>query len=135
MSERAPTDRHGAFGSYGLFGRTITFLLFMIGCTVLCAVIWQGFVVDTLYDCTDSGGLPDYFLSSRHWVHKPVAVEHVVGHRSMSEPDTIKTGWSILGLICLRWTFVGASIFSGILAARLLWGPAQPNSSSDKHII
>ena len=108
-----------------LLFKTMTFLLFMIGCTVLCAVIWQRFVTDTLYNCTDSIGVSDYMLPSRHWVHNPVAVEHVVSHRSMSEPDTIKTGWSIVGLICLRWTFVGASVFFSLLVARLLWSTPQ----------
>jgi hypothetical protein len=116
-----------------LIVKVVAFLALMLGCTILCAVIWQRFVTDTLYDCTDSLGGPDYLLSSRHWVHDPVAVQHVVGNRSMSEPDTIKVGWSIAGLICLRWALVGASIVVSFLLTRLLWRPRRVYDSSHEH--
>jgi hypothetical protein len=116
-----------------LLAQTMTFVSMMIGCTILCAVMWQRFVTDTRYNCTDSAGLPDYFVSSRHWVHNPVAVEHVVSHRSMSEPDTIKAGWSIIGLMCLRWTFVGASFVLSLSVARSLWNSPQSHDLSNEH--
>ena len=109
--------------------KLVTFLISMIGCTILVAVFWQHYVTDTLYNCTDSIGFPDYLVSSRHWVHDPVAVQHVFGHRPMSDPDTIKIGWSIAGLITLRWALVGASIAASFLLTRLLWNPRRANIS------
>ena len=58
---------------------------------------------------TDSGGF-DY-LSPGDWVHRQGAVvNHVVAGRSMSEPDTIKKGWSVAGLWGLWISFFAASL-------------------------
>jgi hypothetical protein len=100
--------------------RVACFLVLMAGCTILCAVLWQRLVADTLYNCTDSLGLPDFLVSSRHWVHNPVSVQHVSGGRSMGEPDTVREGWSLTRLIWLRWSLVGASaVISFILTQAL----------------
>jgi hypothetical protein len=109
--------------------QSATFLAWMVGCTIMSAMIWQCFVTDTLYNCTDSLGGPDFVLSSRHWVHHPVSVPQVVGGRSMSEPDTVKEGWSITGLKCLRWALVGASIALSFLLTRLVCRPCRSHDS------
>lgn len=97
------------------------FLLTLPVMTVLCTVAWQQFVADTLYDCTDAGWL-DY-LSPGHWVHNPVPVAHVAHSRVMSEPDTIRAGWSLAGLWTLWYSFVGVSVVASLLLARMSWIP------------
>jgi hypothetical protein len=97
------------------------FLILLIGCIIGCTILWQNFVTDMLYNCTDSGGAPDFLLSSRHWVHQPVAVHHVASGRSMSEPDAIRAGWSLTTLELLRWALVGVSIVASWLASDVTW--------------
>ena len=94
-----------------------TFLAWMIASTMVCAVVWECRVTDTAYNCTDSVG-PDFILPSRHWVHNPVTVQRVVAGRPMSEPDTIRVGWTVAGLERLRWSFVAASV---ALSSLLTW--------------
>lgn len=87
---------------------------------LVCIVLWQVFVTEFLYDCTDDNFLG--FLTPGDWVHfyhGVVHVPHVVHGRSMSEPDSIKAGWSVTGLWCLWWSFVAASLaISGLLAKK-----------------
>ena len=87
-------------------------------CTVGCTLLWSQFVTDTFYSCTDPGWLD--FLSPGHWVHRPITVAHVVAGRSMSEPDTIRAGWSNTGLWYLWFSVVGVS---SIVSAWLAWIP------------
>jgi hypothetical protein len=95
---------------------TAKFLLTLTVMTILCTMVWQQLVADTLYHCTDAGWL-DY-LSPGHWVHNPVSAAHVVPSQSMSEPDTIKVGWSIGGLWGLWYSFVGVSMVVSLLLSR-----------------
>src|SRR4030095_16233231 len=89
----------------------------LIVTTIACTWAWDRFISNTLYNCTDS--VPFDFLHPGHWVHQPVAVQQVVIARSMSETDSIKTGWSVRGL-CLLWcSFVGGSVIISLLLARL----------------
>ena len=97
------------------------FVASLIGTTIACTIFWEVFVHAKLYDCTDPGFL-DY-ITPGDWVHGDgqhhsiVFVDHVVHGRSMSEPDTIKRGWSVPGLWCLWVSFVVASLlFSAALA-------------------
>lgn len=99
--------------------RIAKFVAVFLCCTIVCTVLWAQFVTDTLYNCTDPGWL-DYLFPG-HWVHHPVAVAHVVVGRSMSEPDTIKAGWSITGLWFLWFAVVGVSVLGSVLLARLPW--------------
>ena len=85
--------------------------------TISCAWAWERFINNTLYNCT--GSVPLDYLHPGDWVHHPVAVEHVVVARSMSEPDTIKKGWSIPGLWSLWCSFVVGSVIVSFLLARL----------------
>jgi hypothetical protein len=41
-------------GSPRLIAKTATFLILLLACTVLNTVIWQEFVTDKLYNCTES---------------------------------------------------------------------------------
>jgi hypothetical protein len=87
--------------------------------TIACTWGWDRFIGGTLYVCTDS--VPFDFLNPGDWVHSPVIVERVVAARSMSEPDTIRAGWSITRL-WLLWCFLAAgSVIISLLVARLSW--------------
>jgi hypothetical protein len=102
------------------------FLIVMFAMTIICTVIWQEFVTDTLYNCTDPGWLD--FLSPGDWVHFSqgvVYVPHVVAGRSMSDPDTIKQGWTVTGLWILWYLFVAGSVFVSVVLARRKWIPLE----------
>ena len=108
------------------------FLVVLLALTVINAFVWE-WVAGDLYDCTD-GGIPGYFEPG-YWVHgwdgHPVAVvPHVVNGRSMSEPDTLKAGWSVGCLMVLWCAFSGVSLFLSVLFARMRWIPfTRPNNS------
>ena len=104
--------RVGAFG-------TSMILMIIVG-----TVAWETLVNNRLYNCTDPG-LFDY-LSPGQWVHHPVAVHQVVSGRSMSDPDTIKEGWSIARLWYLWDAFFGISIAVSTAVAMIPWIPKQP---------
>jgi hypothetical protein len=97
------------------------FFLSLLALTILCTVLWQQFIANTRYHCTDSLGV-DYLLPG-HW--DPTTVAQVMHSSSMSEPDTIKTGWSLAGLWSLWFSFVGVSIFISIVLPRISWLPTR----------
>jgi len=107
-----------------LLKRTAKLVIVMVPMTLLLSMIWTGFVTDTLYNCTDAVGF-DYFHPG-DWVHARVAfVSHIVAGRSMSDPDTIKEGWSKAGLWSLWILFFVVSLMVSILLARKEWVPAR----------
>lgn len=111
-----------------LIAKTGAFFTSLLLCTILCTILWETCVNDFLYNCTDPGFL-DY-LSPGDWVHGRVeSVPVIVTGRSMSEPDTIKAGWSVTGLWCLWLTFVAASVAISAMVARLLWR-SRPSTDS-----
>jgi len=85
--------------------------------TIACTSTWEVFVKNHIYNCTDD--LPLDYLQPGQWVHNPVAVRHVVSGRSMSEPDTIKEGWSVWRLWLLWSSSVAGSLIVSFLLARL----------------
>ena len=93
------------------------FIVALTVTTVACTWGWETFVKNRLYNCTDDSPL-DY-LRPGHWVHQPVAVRHVTSGRSMSEPDTIKEGWSVWRLWLLWSSSVAGSLIVSFLLARL----------------
>jgi hypothetical protein len=124
-------------GSTRLIGTAATFLTLFLLCTILNAVIWQEFVTDKLYNCTDSGGFLDYLLPVLNpgdwWLHGNIAFVHqIVGGRSMSEPDTIKEGWSMTSLRGLWFSFITASVVISACLTFLIWRPrkTKPTISS-----
>ena len=101
-------------------GRCATFLMILLGCTILCTIFWDKFIADKLYNCTDAIGFD--FLHPGDWVHgNYAAVPQIVTGRSMSEPDTIKAGWSVFKLWCLWWSLVAVSVAVSGSAACLIW--------------
>ncbi|MCX6923229.1 MAG: hypothetical protein NT154_08480 [Verrucomicrobia bacterium] len=98
------------------------FVIVLAVMTVIFSMIWGELVTDRLYNCTDAVGF-DY-LQPGNWVHGQVAfVSHVVVGRSMSEPDTIKEGWSVAGLWGLWLSFFVFSLVVSVLLARKAWVP------------
>src|SRR5438477_6280485 len=104
------------------------FFLCLIVMVVGCTVVWQYAVTDRLYNCTDSVGFD--FLLPGHWTHQPVVVERVVAGRSMSEPDTIKRGWSIAGLWGLWGLCVATTLVVSISVGFVPWIPRQRSDLS-----
>jgi hypothetical protein len=98
--------------------------------TIINSIVWEH-VAGDLYDCTDAG-LPGYFEPG-NWVHNfdgrtITVVAHIVHGRSMSEPDTIKEGWTGRRLLSLWYLFFGASVIISFVLARARWIPKRQAS-------
>lgn len=106
-----------------IFTAAATLIIVLFVMTIVCTIAWQTCVTDTLYNCTDPGWLD--FLSPGDWVHShdslTIKVVPVITFRSMSEPDTIKQGWSVARLWCLWYLFVFVSIIVSAFVARRQW--------------
>ena len=114
-----------------LVAKCAVFLFSMLCCTAVCTILWQVFVTDTLYNCTDPGWL-DYLFPG-NWVHGDFKyVSKVVAGRLMTEPDTIKEGWSITGLWCLWLSWFALSVLVSALLSRWFWRDQRTVSSLDK---
>jgi len=106
--------------------------------TVICTIVWQDAVTEYIYDNTDDnmGGYLEPFYGD-YWIGEGgfpvVTVQHVVHGRSMSEPDEIKEGWSILKLRCLWLSFVGVSLIISIVLARVPWIPRRQLETHYEH--
>jgi hypothetical protein len=112
------------------------FLIVLVAMTVISTIVWN-YVAGDLYDCTDDDFIPGYWTPG-FWVHSwgdhpVVAVHQVIHGRSMSEPDTIKEGWSVTGLLCLWFSFFAVSLVVSIAFARLRWIPWWRAQRSDEH--
>jgi hypothetical protein len=95
------------------------FFVALIVMTICCALAWE-VVSEQFYDCTDAASF-DY-LQPGNWVHRDVViVDRVIHHRSMSEPDTIKAGWTVARLWVLWYSFVACSGIVSLLLAFVPW--------------
>jgi hypothetical protein len=110
-----------------IFKITAKFVIVAFLMTILCTAVWQNFVTDVLYNCTDPAWLD--FLSPGNWVHfhngEPVAFVPVITGGSMSDPDTIKEGWSVARLWHLWDGFVIVSAGISVFLARIRWIPER----------
>ena len=114
-----------------IFKSVAKFVIVLIVMTIICTIVWE-FVGNRLYDCTDASGF-DYWQPG-NWVHgKALVVHQVVHHRSMSEPDTIKEGWSVTGVWCLWYVFVVLSLVVGVLLAPTPWIPRRRTGRVYEH--
>jgi hypothetical protein len=108
----------------------VKFVVSIIVMTIICAIFWQDFITEYLYDNTDDNmaGFLEPFYGD-FWIGQGgfpvVAVQHVVHGRSMSDPDEIKVGWSIPKLLCLWSSFVVVALAISIMLARVPWIPRQ----------
>ena len=103
----------------------------LIVMTTACTCGWEAFIKNHIYNCTDD--FPLDYLQPGQWVHHPVVVQHVVSGRSMSEPDTIKQGWSVLGLWLLWSSFVAGSLGASFLLSGLAWSTRKPREQIYEH--
>ena len=102
----------------------VSMLIMIIG----CCVVWEWGVHLNVYDCTDPGLID--FLTPGDWIHGHfITVSEVAHGRSMSEPDTIKTGWSIHSLWNVWYAYIAISILSSLAFSLIRWMPFLP-----KHI-
>ena len=97
-------------------------LLFIM--TVFCTWAWDAFLNGKVYYCTD-GGTFDYWCPG-DWVHTHdgspiVEVDKIVPAHSMSDPDTLKSGWSVAKLWDTWAAFLGGSLVISIGLACLNW--------------
>jgi hypothetical protein len=91
----------------------------------VCTWAWDAFINGKVYYCTDGGSL-DFLFGVGDWVHNAESVAQVAP-RAMSEPDEIKTGWSISGLWCLWGGFVVVSV---VISAVFAWMPWRAGSAN-----
>ena len=111
------------------------FIFIMLAATVVCIYAWDAFLNGKVYSCTD-GGTMDYMFPG-NWVHPHdghavAVVPKIPSAREMSDPDTIKQGWSIRGLWCVWLSFLGTSLVVSFLLASVSWIKAI-NWFSDWH--
>jgi protein-S-isoprenylcysteine O-methyltransferase Ste14 len=110
---------------------TVKFVILMFAMTIVSTIVWQQVVVEHIYDCTDDNMAG--FLRPGDWVHfyhGVVYVPHVAHNHSMSDPDSIRKGWSMTGLWCLWLSFVAVSLAVAFLLARRRWIPGTPTPSN-----
>ncbi len=113
--------------------KTAKFCVALFGSTVICILVWDRFVADHLYNCTDTDfRWMDYFFPGG-WVHHPVSVSQIRPSRNMSEPDTIKDGWTITRLWCLWFAMVGGSLIGAALVASRGFEQGSKGVCSEKH--
>jgi hypothetical protein len=103
----------------------------MFAMMIISTIAWQVFIPGRLYDCSDDNMAG--FLRPGDWIHHPVSVPHIVLSKTMSEPDTIKAGWSVAGLWGLWFSFVGASLVVSIALARVQWIPRRRQEQAYEH--
>ena len=100
---------------------TAKFAAVIFAMMIVCTIVWQMLMPGRLYDCSDDNMVG--FLRPGDWVHHPVSVPRVVLSRTMSDPDTIKAGWSVTGLWLVWFSFVTVSAVISVLLARMRWFP------------
>ena len=99
-------------------------------------------LTEYLYDCTDDNLIG--FWTPGNWIHGSpkdptllpiLAVDKVIHGRSMSEPDTIKKGWTVRDLWLLWYSFVVVSFVFSALLAKAPWvlRPSTPRVPDDIH--
>lgn len=100
----------------------VKFLLCIVPLSLGLEVLWETQIGPRVYDCTDDCGFE--YLIPGEWVHGKIAtVPRVVHNRSMSEPDTIKQGWTVPRLWMLWLACFGGSVALSLALARTHWIP------------
>jgi hypothetical protein len=107
------------------------FLIVFVISTCINMVAWQ-YLSRDLYDCVDDA-IPGY-LEPGFWVHSfdghaVMTVPQIVHGRSMSEPDTIKQGWSVPRLLALWFSFFAVSVLLSLALARIRWPGERAHQS------
>ena len=100
------------------------FVFMMVVMTIFCTFIWDICLNGRVYCCTD-GGAFDYW-NPGDWVHAHdgspvVVVDKIVAPHDMSDPDSIKSGWSEERLWDTWLAFLAGSVAVSIWLACLKW--------------
>jgi len=107
-----------------IFISLVKFIAMMVVMTIICTWAWDAFLNGKVYSCTD-GGVCDYWFAG-DWVHAhdghPIeVVPKIVPAHDMSDPDTIKQGWSVAGLWCVWILFFTTSLIVSVMFAWVSW--------------
>jgi hypothetical protein len=102
----------------------VKFFAIMFFLTMACTWAWDSFLFGQVYNCTDAVGF-DY-LHPGDWVHSweehpVVVVSKIVPPHDMSDPDTIKEGWSVAKLWCIWILLFVSSFIVSVIFARAPW--------------
>jgi hypothetical protein len=100
--------------------RALKYAILLLVLNIPLAVAWEVIFPGRIYDCTDTLGFG--YLRPGHWVHDPIEfVDEVATGRSMSEPDTIRRGWSVNGLWAVWYTMISLSAIASWRLSRDPW--------------
>jgi hypothetical protein len=98
----------------------VKFSLAMIACTAACTALWQSYVTDVLYHCSDPLWL-DYLQGPGGWVHGGVAGQ------PGNFGDTIQPGWSLGRLEALWFAMLATSDVVSLALSRIRWSGKPHN--------
>lgn len=124
VGQRLPSGRVWKIAKF-----TVAFLMM----AVICTIVWDSVVMENLYNCTDDNAFG--FLRPGDWVgafgtFPIVQVDHITHvSQSMSDPDTIKKGWTVTDLWLVWLSFVAVSLVVSIGLASLPWTPKRLKSN------
>lgn len=113
--------------SSGWFWNIVKFSLSLVVMVVVCTNVWDNVIMENLYNCTDDNMFG--FLTPGDWVgafgtFPVVQVDHITHNaQSMSDPDTIRRGWTVTDLWLVWLAFVAVSL---IISIGLAWLPGTP---------
>lgn len=100
----------------------VKFGIVMILMTILCTIVWDFAIQGNLYSCSDAIGF-DY-LHPGDWIHGyHKSVPKIPLFSTMSDPDYIKSGWTIIGLWGLWFSFFATSTVASFVLAMKTWFP------------
>jgi len=107
------------------------FLIVFVITTYINTAAWQ-YIATGLYDCVDDA-IPGY-LEPGFWVHSfnghsVMTVPQITHNHPMSDPDTIKQGWSVPRLLGLWFCFFTTSVVVSLGLARIRWPGERSNQS------
>src|ERR1700761_6810183 len=95
------------------------FVLSLVIAEIAATIVWNTYVDGQLYHCTDEVGLD--FIFPGNWVHGDyIYVPDVMVSRTMSDPDTIKIGWSFAKLWGLWFCFAAVAVTISLFVTVLI---------------
>jgi hypothetical protein len=89
--------------------QAVTFLVILAPCLVASEIVWDAYLPGQIYNCSDCNLFG--VLMPGSWVHgNYVTVSKINTYGSMSQPDSIKEGWSLEKLWFLWFSVFFASV-------------------------
>jgi hypothetical protein len=101
----------------------VKFVISMIVMTMICEQTWDAFLVSKVYSCGDEAAGYLFFgvWVTAHVSHPAVVVHQVAPSHQEGDSDTIKEGWSVMGLCCVWISFFLLSLIVSIVFACVSW--------------